>query len=210
MAVGFLQELLVLPLQVLLEDDAPDGEVAVLIAETGFLLTIRPVEIRIVIDLAGAVGAGVKGLRGLVVALQGMRIENVTALLREDQTTLIATKADGLDEPLVAEMVESVAVGVEVLCGHNTEGAHDGEGTTVLTVQLVDATTINNQLALLAARQVEVAHQAVARIVVVPVAFVVHAPPSVVAVPLTVLAWITPSSVGHRPSLRGCCCLGCP
>ncbi len=53
MTVGFLQELLVLPRQVLLDDDAPDVEVAVLISETGFLLAIRRVEIRVVVDSRG-------------------------------------------------------------------------------------------------------------------------------------------------------------
>ena len=44
-------------------------------------------------------------------------------------------------------------------------------------------------------------HQAVARIVVVPVAVVVHARALVAALPLAVVARITPSSVRHRPLL---------
>ena len=39
-SVVFLQELLVLALQVLLEDDAPDVDVAMLVSETGFLLAV--------------------------------------------------------------------------------------------------------------------------------------------------------------------------
>ena len=92
-------------------------------------------------------------------------------------------------------------VDVEVLFGHDPEGADGGQRAAVLAVQLVDAITINDQLALLAARQVEVVHQAVARIVVVPVTLVVHARPPVVAIPLAVFARITPSSVRHRPLL---------
>ena len=107
-------------------------------------------------------------------------------------------------------MVERLVVDVEVLFGHDPEGADGGQRAAVLAVQLVDAIAINDQLALLAARQVEVVHQAVARIVVVPVTLVVHARPPVVAIPLAVFARITPSSVRHRPSLLGCCCLGCP
>ena len=76
-----LQELLVLALQVLLEDDAPDLEAAVLVSETGFLLAVRRVEIRIVVDFAGAADAGVERLRRLVVPLHRVRIEQVAALL---------------------------------------------------------------------------------------------------------------------------------
>ena len=49
-AVVLLQELLVLALQVLLEDDASDLEVAVLVSETGFFLSKRRVEIRVVVE----------------------------------------------------------------------------------------------------------------------------------------------------------------
>ena len=92
-------------------------------------------------------------------------------------------------------------VDVEVVFGHDPKGADGGQRAAVLAVQLVDAVAIDNQLALLAARQVEVVHQAVARIVVVPVAVVVHARALVAALPLAVFARITPSSVRHRPLL---------
>ncbi|MFN2444511.1 MAG: hypothetical protein ABR606_02810 [Vicinamibacterales bacterium] len=52
-AVVVLEEFLVFTLQILLEDDAADLGVAVLISEAGFLLAVRRVQIRIVVDLAG-------------------------------------------------------------------------------------------------------------------------------------------------------------
>jgi hypothetical protein len=45
-------------------------------------------------------------------------------------------------------------------CSGTTEGAHGGEGTTVLAVQLANAITSNDQFALLAARQIEVVSRA--------------------------------------------------
>jgi hypothetical protein len=51
-AVAFLEELLVLALQVLLEHDAPDLEAALLLSEPGFLLAVCRVEIRVVVDFA--------------------------------------------------------------------------------------------------------------------------------------------------------------
>ena len=49
-AVVVLQKLLVLALQVLLENDASNLEVRVLIPKAGFFLTERRIEIRVVVD----------------------------------------------------------------------------------------------------------------------------------------------------------------
>jgi len=72
-AVVLLQELLVFALQLLLVDDAPDVEAAVLVSEACLLLAVRRVEVRIVIDFAGATDAGIERLRGLVLAIQRVR-----------------------------------------------------------------------------------------------------------------------------------------
>jgi len=50
-AVGLLQELLVLALQVLFKDDAPNLKVRVLVSKTGLFLSKCRVEIRVVVDL---------------------------------------------------------------------------------------------------------------------------------------------------------------
>ena len=50
-AVVVLQELLVVPLQVLLENDASNLEVWVLVSKSSFFLSKRRVEIRVVVDL---------------------------------------------------------------------------------------------------------------------------------------------------------------
>ena len=68
---------------------------------------------------------------------------------------------------------------------------------------LVSETGFDDQLAVFTPRQVEVVHQGVPGIVIVPVALVVHARALVAAIALSKLARIIPSSVRHRPSLRG-------
>ena len=150
------------------------------------------------VDFAGPADAGVERLRGRLVGLQRMGIEQVTALFREDYTALVAAEIDGLDEPLGTEMAENIVVDVEVPFGHHAEGADGSQRAAVLAVQLVDAITIYDPLALLASRQVEVAHQAVARIVVVPVTLVVHARSPVA---FAVFTRSSPSSVRHRSLL---------
>ena len=130
-----------------------------------------------------------------------MRVEQVPALAREGQSALVVAKVHRFDKALVAQVCEGVVVDVEVVLGHDPKGANGGQRAAVLAVQFVDSVAVYNQLALLAARQVEIVHQAVARIVVVPVAVVVHARALVAALPLAVVARITPSSVRHRPLL---------
>ena len=181
-------------------------EAAVLVSETGFLLAVRRVEIRVVVDFARAADAGVERLRRLVVSLQRVRIEQVSPFRRERQAALVVAQVHRLDEALVAQVFEGVVVDVEVVFGHDAKGADGGQRAAVFAVQLVDAVTVNDQLALVAARQVEVAHQAVARIVV-PVAFVVHARAAVL--PLVTVARII-SRIEHGCPPDMALRLGCP
>ena len=63
-----LQEFLVFAFEILLENDPADVDVGVLVSEARFLLAVRRVEIRIVVDLAGAIDASVarSGVTGWV------------------------------------------------------------------------------------------------------------------------------------------------
>lgn len=61
-AVVFLEELLILALQVMVEDDAPNLEPAVLGAEPRLLLAVRRVEVRVVLDFAFPAHASVERL----------------------------------------------------------------------------------------------------------------------------------------------------
>jgi hypothetical protein len=74
-SVVVLQELLVLPLEVLFEYDAADLESRMLVSEAGFLLAERRVEIRIVVDLARTTNASMKRLQVPAVPLQGVSVE---------------------------------------------------------------------------------------------------------------------------------------
>jgi hypothetical protein len=98
-SVVILQEFLVLPLEVLLENDAADLEIRMLVSEARFLLAERRVEIRIVVNLAGATDAGVECLLSPAVALQSVRVEQIASLFREGQAAFLAPKIDGRDKP---------------------------------------------------------------------------------------------------------------
>jgi hypothetical protein len=135
-----------------------------------------------VVDLARATDAGVECLLGLVVALQGMRVEQIASLFRQAQAAFVQAKVDGLDEAFVSEVANGIGVGVEVLFWHDTERADRGQRTAVGAVQLVDAVAIDNQLAFLAAWQIEVVNQGVARVVIVSVPLAVDAGAAIAAI----------------------------
>jgi hypothetical protein len=97
-----LQELLVLALQVVVEDHAAANlEPGVLVAEPRFLLPVRRVEVRVVVEFAFAAHSGVEVLRRFV-PVHRMRIKQVTAFARERQAALVVAEIDRLDEALVA------------------------------------------------------------------------------------------------------------
>jgi hypothetical protein len=75
---------------------------------------------------------------GLVVPPHGVGIEQVSAIPREDHTALVAAKVDGLDEVIVAEMIESIVVRVgPVRARHRRCRSRPAYGTAVLAIQLV-------------------------------------------------------------------------
>ena len=71
-SIVVLQEILILPLEVMLDDDAADLQIRMLVPEARLLLAERRVEIRIMLDLARATDASVERLLGAAVALQGV------------------------------------------------------------------------------------------------------------------------------------------
>jgi hypothetical protein len=164
-----------------------------------------------VVDLAWATDAGVERLLGPAVALQGVRVEQITPLFREGQAAFVPAKIHALDKAFVAEVAERIVVCVEVLFRHHSERADGGQRTAVLAVQLVDIVAIDNELAFLAARQIEVVNQRVARLVIVSVPLAVDAGAVVAAIPVAVIARIVPSSVRHGPAFaHSSRRLGCP
>jgi hypothetical protein len=86
---------------------------------------------------------------------------------------------------------------------HDPERTDGSQRAAVFAVELVDSIAVNDEFPLVTARQVQIAHQAIARSLVITVACVVHARQFVAEIPRIVLARIIPSSVGHRSSLGG-------
>src|SRR5262249_39848485 len=114
---------------------------------------------------------------------------------REGQASLAVVQVNQFEKPLVVQVVQGVMRKIEIVFRHDPKGADGGQRPAVLAVQAVHSVAVDDQFALIAAREVKVAHQRGPRIVLVPVARVVHARPFVAAIAR--VAWIIPSSIGH-------------
>jgi len=56
-----------------------------------------------------------------------MRVEQVSALVRERQAALVVAEVHRFDEALVAQVFERVMVDVQVLLGSDAKGAERGQ-----------------------------------------------------------------------------------
>jgi hypothetical protein len=101
-AVVVLEEVLVLPLEVLFEDDTADLDVSVLLSETGFLLAIGGIQVGVVIEFARAVHARVERLGLTLVAFAAIGVEQVATLVRENDRLFVFVERNGPDETFVA------------------------------------------------------------------------------------------------------------
>jgi hypothetical protein len=131
-----------------------------------------------------------------------VRIEQVSPFCRKRQSPLAVAQVNQVDEALIVKVVQGVVRKLQIVLRHDAKRADGGQRTAVFTVEFVDSLAIYNQLSLVAARQVEVAHQGFPRVVIITVAWVVHPWPLVAGISVVGLARIVPSSVGHRSSLR--------
>jgi hypothetical protein len=78
-------------------------------------------------------------------------LEQVTPFRRKSQPAFAVAKLQGLDEPLIVEVVESVTPKIQVVFRHDPKGADDGKRPAVFAVQLVHSVTVNYQFALVPA-----------------------------------------------------------
>jgi hypothetical protein len=128
-----------------------------------------------------------------------VRVEQLAALTRDRQPTLVVAEVNMGDQAFVPQVREGVVIGVQVVLGHHSERADGRQRAAVLAVQFVHPAAVDHQLALLAPWQVEVARQPVARVQVVAVADVIHAG-TVLTGALTITRVISPIEHGCPPA----------
>jgi hypothetical protein len=84
--------------------------VSVLLSKTRFLLTIRGVQMGVVIEFARAVHARVEGLGLTLVALTAIGIEQVATLVRENDGLVVFVWRNGPDQTFVARWLRRFSV----------------------------------------------------------------------------------------------------
>jgi hypothetical protein len=164
--VPLLQELLVVTLQLVVEDDAPDLPAAGTEALLGEL--VRTINLGVVGQLARLPEAGVERLPGLVVALQAIRLEHVSTPARQDDdVTVTALEWDSFEKARLLEMSKAspsrlwVPITVEhiaqVIRVDDPKRSDRGERLALLPVQLIRSLPVSHKLPIWATRQVDMA-----------------------------------------------------
>ena len=173
--VPLLQELLVVTLQLVVEDDAPDVSAAGTEALLGAL--VRAVDLGVVSQLARLPEAGVERLPGLVVALQAIRLEHVsTTTGQDDDVTVAALEWNSFEKARLLEMSKAlpcwhkVPVTVEhvpqVIRVDDPKRSDRGERLALLAVQLIRSLPVSHELAVWATRQVDMATEGTPAVIV--------------------------------------------
>jgi hypothetical protein len=161
-AVVLLQELLVLPFELLLEHHTPD--LGALLAQPFLGSQVRPIELGVVIELPRPVHARVKLLMAFLVAVAAVRFEQVSPAVGEDQSALLAVQGDRPNQAVLDEMVQAVVARIELVVTRVTkitlrddpERADRRERSAVLAIQLVGAIAVQDQLPFAATREIEI------------------------------------------------------
>lgn len=65
---------------------------------------------------------------------------------------VVVAQVHPLDEPLIVEVLQSVARKIKIVFRHDAKRADGGQRAAVFAVELVDSVAINDQLPLVAAR----------------------------------------------------------
>ena len=169
-AIPFLEELLIVGLQLVLEDDAVD--VRALFVKALGLLEICPIELRIVLQLARPLNAVMEVLPFAGIVGRPSRFEKVAAFLRQRDHRRVAIDADGLHQAGLAQMpqlavtrVERLVEGVaQVVGAGDAEGADAAQRARLRAAQRVVVAVIVDVLAFEAAREIDAVHEHIARV----------------------------------------------
>jgi hypothetical protein len=236
-AVSFLEPFLVLALEFVVQNDAAD--VGALFAEPLLFSQVRAIELGIMRQLARPIHAPVKGLFPCIVPVAAVRLQQVMTAFGQRHGSLAAVDRDEPHQTLVPEVAEIAASRVgglvarvaEIALGHHAKDPDGCQRPALVTVEFVPVIAVDDDLAFESPRQIKIAHEDIAWIVVPFAAIAISFPDVLVAGTRVVLPWIgvtselnpmnfdvariviavpriTPSRIVHRPScvmrLFGC------
>jgi hypothetical protein len=173
--IPLLEELLVVTLQLVVEDDAPDVSAAG--TEALLRAQVRAIDLGVMRQFARLPEARVERLPGLVVALQAIRLEHVSTTTRQDDDVMVlALKWDSFEKARLLEMSEALtrwskfpfrAEHVPQVIGLDDPKRSDrGERLALLAVQLIRSNPVAHDLAVWTTRQVDMATEGTPAVIV--------------------------------------------
>ena len=206
--IALVQEPLIVALQLVVENDAPNP--TALAAEALLCALVGAIDLGVVRQLARLPEAGVEGLAGFVAALGtfvAIGFEEVPAALGQDDGSVVRAERTAANQPLVLQMPNAtariaglVAQVVEVALGHNPKRADGPEHAALGAVDLVDAVALSDRPTLASAREVEIPGEHVARVTVfVAVAFAAPTTTAEIAVPRSAAIAVVASRIVPVP-----------
>jgi hypothetical protein len=106
-----LEKLLILTLEIDLQHDALD--LGAFLAEPVLGLHVRPEQLRVVLELAGATDPDVERLMIIVIPVTTMRLEHIPAAIGEHCRPLAAVDRHESDQVFVAQVIERVVARIQ-------------------------------------------------------------------------------------------------
>ena len=170
--IALVQPALIVALELVVEDDAVDARSAGLQALC--LALVGAIDLDVVFEFALAFDTVVERLAAILIAI-AVPLEKAAPVLRQRHCRLAVTgHTNGLDEPLLAQVSEiagprvgwPVVAVAEITTGDHSEGADGGQGARLRTAKRVLAIAVTHQLAIGAARQVQLTREDFTRVVV--------------------------------------------
>ena len=162
---------LIVALELVVEDDAPDPPALVAEALLGTL--VGAIDLRVVRQLARLPEARIENLTGFVAALGAfvaVGLEEIPAALGQDDGSVVRTERTPANQPFVLEMPKAppralsvLTQVVEITLGDHSKRADRRQRAAFGAVDLVHAVTLAYRLPLASTREVEIRRERVTR-----------------------------------------------
>jgi hypothetical protein len=169
--ISLVQKLLVVTFQLVVEDHAIHADATFFQALR--LTKVRPIELRVVLELARLPDAGVESLPWARRVVPSCGLEQfLPAICQSDGNVATALQSDDIDEALLSQVAEvattgigrTIAVVTEVGGGHDPERTDARQDAAFRTAEAVLALPVPDDLSLRTARQIEISGKHIGRV----------------------------------------------
>jgi hypothetical protein len=159
-AIGFLEPILILTFEFLVEDDTPN--VGALLAKALRFAEVSAIQLRVMGQLAASVHASIEGLLTPAAVIPAVPLQETVPAVRERHRSLAAVQRHGFQQALMAKMAQvGIArvglrmMALEIAFGHDPKRADGRERAAIVAAQFVPIVAVEHDFAIETARQVK-------------------------------------------------------